>query len=432
MGTVLRRLQDKRSNWRGLRSRKDSMENKTGMFLVLIFATAVTCVDDFDLTCPDPWKNGTVQTLVCIIPLNKLSSPVPCDLNVNIVVFRVIIGLSNKLSCLVTNINTACNNTNILADTCGCQSNDGTDITIVYKINAVRNVHENAGWDCQPQCLDAFGNIAIQARNTSACFQTRFAPPKITDCSKKKYIDGVDDVTVTCEPSTASATIEWVLSPTGGTESTLTTCTGGVTGCANSGKAKFTNDGTRSTLTYSKVTKAEGGTIKCKEESQADECTVEVISDACSSGPCQNGATCLFNATTESFECICPFGFAGDTCEIAPTSTTPGDTESRSSSTLVIGLGVAGCVCVVMAAVGYYCFRKRRPGGQNDAPPANAPQDNAAPDNGPQGADTAGASTGQTVPTTPGAELHESSVAGSEASETSEGIEDTASQVSEV
>ncbi|XP_070202830.1 delta-like protein 4 [Littorina saxatilis] len=266
------------------------------------------------------------------------------------------------------------------------------------------------------------------------------APPKITDCSNKKYIDGVDDVTVTCEPSTTSATIEWVLSPTGGNESTLTTCTGGVTGCANSGKAKFTNDGTRSTLTYSKVTKAEGGTIKCKEGSQADECTVEVISDVCSSDPCQNGATCLVNATTESFECICPFGFAGDTCEIAPT--TPGDTKSRLSSTLVIGLGVAGCVCVVMAAVGFYCFRKRRPGGQNDAPPANAPQDNApdnappnnaAPDNGPQGADTAGASTGQTVPTTPGAELDESSVAGSEASEASEATsQDTASQVSNV
>ncbi|XP_070178276.1 uncharacterized protein [Littorina saxatilis] len=144
------------------------------------------------------------------------------------------------------------------------------------------------------------------------------------------------------------------------------------------------------------------------------------------------------------------------------TSTTPGDTESRSSSTLVIGLGVAGCACVVMAAVGFYCFRKRRPGGQNDAPPANAPPanaprdnaapdnappdnappdnaapdtaapDNAAPDNGPQGADTAGASTGQTVPTTPGAELDESSVAGTEASEASEGTEDSASQVSEV
>ncbi|XP_070201026.1 uncharacterized protein [Littorina saxatilis] len=148
-------------------------------------------------------------------------------------------------------------------------------------------------------------------------------------------------------------------------------------------------------------------------------------------------------------------------CEKFPvvnkTSTTPGDTESRSSSTLVIGLAVAGGVCVVMAAVGFYCFRKRRPGGQNDAPPANAPPanaprdnaapdnapldnaapdnappDNAAPDNGPQGADTAGASTDQTVPTTPGAELDESSVAGSEASEASEGTEDTASQISEV
>ncbi|XP_070203345.1 uncharacterized protein [Littorina saxatilis] len=105
----------------------------------------------------------------------------------------------------------------------------------------------------------------------------------------------------------------------------------------------------------------------------------------------------------------------------SPISTTPGDKESRSSSTLVIGLGVAGCVCVVMAAVGFYCFRKRRPGGQNDAPP----------DNGPQGADTAGASTGQTVPTTPGAELDESSEAGSEASEASEAtIQDTASHIS--
>ncbi|KAK7093866.1 uncharacterized protein [Littorina saxatilis] len=102
------------------------------------------------------------------------------------------------------------------------------------------------------------------------------AAAKITDCSNKKYIDGVDDVTVTCEPSIASATIEWVLSPTGGPESTLATCNG-VTNCANNGRAKFTNDGTRSILTYSKVTKAEGGTIKCKEGSEVVECTVEVI-----------------------------------------------------------------------------------------------------------------------------------------------------------
>ncbi|XP_070185066.1 uncharacterized protein, partial [Littorina saxatilis] len=136
-----------------------------------------TCVDDFDLFCPYPWTDRTVQTLKCIVPTNKLNSPSPCDTYIDTVEFRIIKGSSDKLACTVTNINTACNNNNILADTCGCQSNDGTDITIVYKINAVRNLHENAQWACRPQCYDASGNIAIQARNTSACFQTRFEDP---------------------------------------------------------------------------------------------------------------------------------------------------------------------------------------------------------------------------------------------------------------
>ncbi|XP_070184351.1 protein delta homolog 1-like [Littorina saxatilis] len=38
--------------------------------------------------------------------------------------------------------------------------------------------------------------------------------------------------------------------------------------------------------------------------------------DPCTSDPCQNGATCIGNATAASFDCICPFGFAGDTCQI--------------------------------------------------------------------------------------------------------------------
>ncbi|KAK7106314.1 hypothetical protein V1264_017581 [Littorina saxatilis] len=138
---------------------------------------------------------------------------------------------------------------------------------------------------------------------------------------------------------------------------------------------------------------------------------------------------------------------------------------SNSQSSLVIGLGVAGGVFVVMAAVfsGVYCIRKpRSPGGQQNAPPAdalpanfppdnaplhNAPLHNAPPQNAPlhndplhnappqnafPAADSAGPWSGQTVPTTPDDEPSESSFAGSEASEASEGAEDSASDVTEV
>ncbi|XP_070203520.1 uncharacterized protein [Littorina saxatilis] len=134
--------------------------------------------------------------------------------------------------------------------------------------------------------------------------------------------------------------------------------------------------------------------------------------------------------------------------------------KSISPSSPVIGLGVAGGVFVVMAAVcsGVYCIRKpRSSGGQQNAPPAdalpanfppdntplhnaplhnaplhNAPLHNAPPQNSFPAADSAGPWSGQTVLTTPDAEPSESSVAGSEASEASEGAEDSASDVTEV
>ena len=42
-------------------------------------------------------------------------------------------------------------------------------------------------------------------------------------------------------------------------------------------------------------------------------CTLEVL--ACSSDPCQNGATCFDNNGGSGYVCFCPAGFEGTNCE---------------------------------------------------------------------------------------------------------------------
>ena len=40
------------------------------------------------------------------------------------------------------------------------------------------------------------------------------------------------------------------------------------------------------------------------------------IGDACIPNPCQNGGTCVFDEPTGSFQCTCPPGYTGRTCDM--------------------------------------------------------------------------------------------------------------------
>ncbi|XP_070183457.1 uncharacterized protein [Littorina saxatilis] len=144
--------------------------------LLLVIAGKVTCADDFDLTCPSEWNDGGVEQLVCTIPLNKFSpSPSVCSFYNDTAEFKIVKGGNANLGCTVKDIDTACNN-NINANGCGCQEKNATYVTLVYNIKAARNLHENSGWNCVPQCLDSSGNPAITATIASECSQINFAP----------------------------------------------------------------------------------------------------------------------------------------------------------------------------------------------------------------------------------------------------------------
>ncbi|XP_070201626.1 uncharacterized protein [Littorina saxatilis] len=172
-----------------------------------------------------------------------------------------------------------------------------------------------------------------------------------------------------------------------------------------------------------------GGRHKATVDSSKQCSNITFVSKCFKNGQCERG-TCRINENEDDF-CDCTgTHYAGTSCE-------------KLDPFVIALICVLNLLVVVMAAggAGVYFARTQRSGGQQnapraDAPPANAPLANAPqvndpgyntpPDNAPQVAGSAGPSTGET---TPYDEPDESSVA---SSETSEGTEYSASEVSEV
>ncbi|XP_070201711.1 uncharacterized protein [Littorina saxatilis] len=140
------------------------MENKTGIFLVLIFVTAVSGLDGF-LRCNDKWISGFDVTLRCEV--SKASIDMKCDTQQNTTLFKK----DDVNQCTVLDNDYA----NCLPEgsqseqtsSCWCEQND-TYFIFMHKFKADR-FKSKGSWTCQKICFNSngFTNPLIMSEDSS-------------------------------------------------------------------------------------------------------------------------------------------------------------------------------------------------------------------------------------------------------------------------